>query len=274
MVDGYSDGNKDLKKIVRYSLFGLAGLTTIILGLRSCTTIPPGHVGVRTLFGDVREHEFDDGLHLKNPLERVIKLDGRTQEVKETMQVPTSEGLLPELEVSVLYHIDPNEADDLYRTLGDIERQKISFIEPNIRSISREVVSGYKAEDLYTQNRERVTASLSEKLQSKFVERNFIFEASMLRNVKLPEKLAGSIEQKLQAEQEAQKMQFVLQKEQQEADRKRIEARGIADANQIIANSLTESYLKWYWIDNLGKHEDVIYVPIGPDGMPFFKEIK
>jgi prohibitin 1 len=227
----------------------VAGALTLaaLIGIgRGCSCVPTGHVGVQTRFGDVKhEKTIDQGIHAKNVLNRVHMMDVRTTEILETMEVPTKEGLLPTLEVSVLYSRSPDGASHLYETLGNAERQQSQFVHPTIRSVIRGVVSGYEAKGLYTASRESVSNEIFSGLEAQFEERGYRLEKVLLRGVVLPDQLRTSIEEKLQAEQESQKMEFVLDKERQESDRKKIEAEGIAGAQRIINDTLTDKYLVW-----------------------------
>lgn len=253
-------------------------LTTIIY------MVPAGHVGVYDIFGKVRDKEADPGLHIKNPLASITKMSVKTQEytmtivegegavsTADTISALTKEGLSVDLDVTIWYKLIPEKASDLYKTVGT--NYVTILVRPKIRESIRAITAKYEAKTIYSEDRARLQDEIKEAIEEGLFERGILVETVLLRNVQLPEKVRTSIEEKLQAEQEAQRMEFVLQKEVQEAERKRVEAGGISDANVIISGSLTSSYLSWYWITNLDKHQDVIYVPIGEDGMPMFKTI-
>ena len=217
------------------------------------TTVSAGHVGVRSLMGNVRQSEFSQGFHPKNPLEHVIEMTTRTREIKETMEVPTSEGLIAELEVSVLYHLDGTKADEVYSKVGDDKMYEENIVAPTIRSTSRDIVANYKAEDLYSNKREEIATRMAGQLETEFAKRHLVLERVLIRDLKLPDKLTAAIQEKMSMEQEALKMDYTLQKQTKESDRLRIEAHGIADAQQIIAESLTPEYLQWKYVETLEK---------------------
>jgi regulator of protease activity HflC (stomatin/prohibitin superfamily) len=184
----------------------------------------------------------------------------------------TKEGLNVDLDITVLYHLVEDRASDVYKNLGLNYEEKV--IRPAIRASIREVVAQYEAKDIYSEKREEATLGLENYLKQTIEDRGIEVEQVLLRNVNLPEKLANSIQEKLQAEQEAQRMKFVLEKESQEAERKRIEAAGQRDAQKIINESLSEQYLDYLYINSLKDRQGTIYVPTSPSsGMPVFKNI-
>lgn len=234
-------------KIISISAAGLLGLAGL---MRSCTTVPAGHVTVLSTFGNVHERELESGLQFPvNPFAARIPMETRTKEIKEAMQVPTKEGMIAGLDVSVLYKIDASKADEIYRTLGT-NYQDVVLV-PNLRNVTRDVVAEFFPEDLYGQNRTKIASEITARLKDSYAQRGIVLESILLRDVRLPDRVTQAIEQKIQSKQQAEQMQYVLQKEEQEAQRKRLEARGIADAQQIIAESLTPEYLQWRYITTL-----------------------
>ncbi|MCE5251118.1 prohibitin family protein [bacterium] len=233
------------------TLFGKIGIVLgIILFAGSCLRIiGPGEVGVLDLFGKVSDREINSGVNLVNPLMRVHTFSIKTKEMQETMNVPSQEGLQVDLDVSILYRIKPDNASEIFRTIGP-QFDRIVIL-PSFRSAARTVSVRYDAKALYTAGREIITQALYEDLQQSLTERGIIIEKVLLRSIRLPDMVTNAIEEKLKAEQEAQKMVFVLQKEEREAERKKIEAVGISDANKIIAQGLTSSYIQWYRIEML-----------------------
>jgi regulator of protease activity HflC (stomatin/prohibitin superfamily) len=195
----------------------------------------------------------------------------KTQELKETMQVPSKEGLTVQLEVSALYHLNPEQAAEVYKTIGPNYAQII--LEPQFRSVARGVTAGYEAKALYTSERELLASQIQEHLRKIVEPRGITVESTPLRQVGLPAGLSESIEAKLRSEQESQRMEFVLTKEKQEADRKRIEAQGIADFQKIVAQGLSDPYLRWKGIEATEKlanssNAKVVVVGSGKDGLP------
>ncbi len=273
------------KKNARYVLWGVIGVIVIILIALSIVVIPAGTTGVYHLFGKVRDREVSSGIHLINPLARVTKMSIRTEEYTMTsvqgegqkkdddsIAALTREGLSVNLEITVLYHLMEESASDIYREVGLNYEEKI--IRPRIRSAIRAAVAQYEAKDIYSEKREELTTKILSDLEDEIGSRGIGVEEVLLRNVVLPEKLAVSIQEKLSAEQEAQKFDFILEREIKEAERKRIEARGQRDAQTIINESLTTDFLKYLYIKELKDREGTIYVPISPNtGLPLFRDV-
>ncbi len=258
---------------LNYVMIGLFILWTVV---NSLTVVPAGHVGVKDLFGIVSDNVLHPGLRIVNPLLVVHKMSTRTQEVKETAEVPSSEGLMVKLDVSLLFNLNPKNAPSVYRTLG-MDYLRI-FVEPQLRSHLRGVTASYEAKALYTSERELIAARILQDLNPAYEKAGFINAAILLREIKLPALVSQAIEEKVKAEQEAQRMVFVLQKEQQEAERKRIEARGIRDFQQTVSEGISPQLLKWKGIEateNLAKSENAKIVVIGgADGLPLILNTK
>jgi len=250
----------------RYIFLIVAVVVSLWLLLACVVTVPAGSIGVDDTFGVVSDQTRSPGLSLKNPFTSVHIFSVKTLEVLESSAVPSKEGLIVSLDVSILYHMQSNMANQIYKTIGDDYLNV--FIVPQLRSYIREITSRYDAKALYTTGRDNVTIEIFNALEPKLMERGIVLEKVLLRDLRLPSTVTDAIEQKLKAEQEALQMQFVLQKETLEAQRKTIEATGIASAQKIINSNLTEAYLKWYWIGALKEDKNVIYVPIGQDGIP------
>ncbi len=248
-----------------------------LIALSNCfTVVPAGNVGVVDFFGTVSDNTLKAGINFVNPLARVIKMSIKTQEIKEVMNVPSKEGLTVQLEVSVLYHLNPEKAADVYKTVG--EDYVSVILEPQFRSVTRGVTAGFEAKALYTSEREHLSQLILDDVIKTTSDRGITVESVPLRSVGLPPGLAASIEQKLQAEQESQRMQFVLTKEKQEADRKRIEAQGISDFQKIVNQGLNSQLLTWKGIEATEKlanspNTKVIIVG-GKDGLPLILDTK
>jgi prohibitin 1 len=235
------------------------------------TVIPAGHVGVVDFFGTVSPRALHAGINFVNPLARVIKLSIKTQEIKEVMDVPSEEGLTVGLEISVLYHLDPDKAAEVYKTVGPSYERVI--LEPQFRSVTRGVTAGYEAKALYTSQREHLSTQIMTDLEKIVGPRGVAVESTPLRRVSLPQGLTQSIESKLQAEQESQRMQFVLAKEKQEAQRKRIEAQGISDFQRIVVQGISDQLLRWKGIEATEKlasssNAKIVVIGSGKDGLP------
>ncbi|MFH1564631.1 MAG: prohibitin family protein [bacterium] len=248
--------------------------------------VPAGETGVYHLFGKVADNELRSGLHFVNPFAQVTKMSIRTEEYTmsvvqsegaiqgdDSIKALTKEGLNIGLDLTVLYHLEEEKASDVYRDIG-IDYDDI-IIRPEIRASIREIVATYNAVDIYAEKRNELTIEIQKRLEQVINPRGIIVESVLLRNVSLPAGLTRSIEEKLQADQDAQQMEFVLDKETKEAERKRIQAAGQRDAQKIIDESLTEKYLEYLYINELKDRAGTIYVPINPsNGMPMFKGIQ
>ncbi|MGH7546004.1 MAG: prohibitin family protein [Gemmatimonadota bacterium] len=252
---------------LNYGMAGLAALWTVV---NSVTVVQAGHVGVKDLFGSVSDDILHPGLRIVSPLLRIHQMSVRTQELKETAAVPSSEGLIVTLEVSLLFNLEPAKAPDVYRTLGTSYRDV--FVEPQLRSHVRGATASFEAKALYTTAREVIADRILGELNPIYEARGFSNAQMLLRNVELPNVVANAIQQKLKAEQEAEQMRFVLQREEQEAERKRIEARGIADFQRIVTTGISEPLLRWKGIEateHLATSQNAKVVIVGgQNGLP------
>ncbi len=268
IIDGGGGGRSTFVRLIGVGI--LAFLVLIVL-LNSVTRVGTGHVGVLTLFGRVTGETLPEGLHLINPLKTNNELSIQTQTIKESASVPSSEGLMMALDTSLIYHLDPNQAAHVFQTIGADYEDKV--VENNLRSAIREATASHTANALYTGEREAVANEIQKKITDELGPRGIIVESILLRDVQLPATLKASIEAKQQAEQEALAMNFRLQKETQEAQRKRIEAAGVRDFQQIVAQGITPSLLEWKGIEateNLAKSANSKVVVIGnnKNGLP------
>jgi prohibitin 1 len=254
-----------------------AVVAVFLLLLWSVTSIPTGNVGVLTLFGRVTGETLSEGIHLINPLKSVQKLSVQTQSVKESANVPSNEGLILALDTSLLFHLDKNKAAYVFQTVGDNYAEKI--VEPTLRAAIRAATSAHTANALYTNARELVQQQIQDELATQLAPRGVVVEAVLLRDVQLPAMLKSSIEAKQQAEQDALRMSFILQKEKQEAERKRIEAQGIADFQKIVAQGISPQLLEWKGIEATEKlagsaNSKVVIVGNSKNGLPLVLEPK
>jgi len=273
------------KKIIMWIILAVVIVFFFSVASAFWVVVEAGETGVQSFFGKVRDQEFHSGFHLKNPLVKVTKMNIRTQDytmsitqgegqryVSDVITALTKEGLSVDLDITVLYHLIEEKASDIYRDVG-LNYDGV-IIRPQIRSVIREVIAQYEAKDIYSAKRLEAAKKISEVLKIKLEPRGIELENVLLRHVQLPDDLAQSIQLKLQAEQEAQRYDFVLQAEEKEAERKRIEAAGQRDAQAIIIQSLTERYLQYLYIQNLRDREGTIYVPTNPNnGVPLFRGI-
>ena len=210
-------------------------------------TVPAGHVGVKDFFGQVSNGTLPPGIRVVFPLTRVVKMSVQNQEMKEVAEVPSKEGLILSLETSLLFQLDPAKAADIYRTVGSDYQGTI--VEPQFRSAIREITASYEAKALYSAERERIAGEIFALFRRLAGERGIIVQQVLLRKIGLPPVVANAIQEKLRREQEAEQMKFVLQKESQEAERKRIEAQGVADFQRIVAQGISPQLLEWKGIE-------------------------
>jgi prohibitin 1 len=260
------------------TLSGAIALITGIITLSQCfTVVPAGNIGIVDFFGTVQEQTLKSGINIVNPLAKIVRMSIKTQEIKEVMDVPSKEGLTVQLEISALIHLDPERAAEVYKTVGE---DYIGIIlEPQFRSVSRGVTAGYEAKALYTSEREILAQVILKDLKTLVEPRGIVVETTPLRRVGLPAGLTASIEQKLQAEQQSQQMQFILTKEKQEADRKRIEAQGISDFQKIVTQGISDNLLRWKGIEATLKiaesnNSKVVIIGSGKDGLPVILDTK
>jgi regulator of protease activity HflC (stomatin/prohibitin superfamily) len=233
-------------RFIRNVILAIIVFVLIIIG-GPIKVVPAGHVGVKDLFGRVSANVLKPGVSFVLPFTRVIKMSIQTQEVKETAEVPSKEGLMMDLEGSLLYRLDPAKAAEIYKTVGRDYKEIV--VQPQIRSAIREITASYDAKALYSSEREQIARETFELFKKMASSRGIIAEAVLLRKIGLPPIVAAAIQEKLKREQEAEQMKFVLQKESQEAERKRIEAQGIADYQKIVALGLSPQILEWKGIE-------------------------
>jgi len=219
-------------------------------------TIDPGKVGVQVLFGKVQDQVLESGLHIINPLVEVTTFDIQTQnytmsavrnegdvEGDDAIRVLSSDGLEVTIDLSVLYKVTPSRAPYIMQNIGVDFKNKI--VRPVSRTAIRDNAVAYQAVDLYSTKREEFQTKINATIAKNFASNGLEVQQILVRNISLPASVKASIESKINAEQEAQKMQFVLQKERQEADRKRVEAQGIADYQKILSTGLSDKQLQY-----------------------------
>ena len=233
-----------------------SGIAMVILGLvlSSIKIINRGNVGVQVLFGKVQDQVLESGLHFINPVVEVDTLSVQTQNYTmsakdnegqlkgdDAIRVLSSDGLEVTIDLSVLYKINPNKAPFILQNIGSNYEDKI--VRPVTRTAVRDNAVNYQAVDLYSSKRQEFQFKINKTISENFSKNGLELQQILVRNITLPATVRASIESKIQAEQEAQKMQFVLQKERQEADRKRVEAQGIADYQKILSTGLSDKQL-------------------------------
>lgn len=268
VIDG---GGHNPTGLLRLIGLGIAAFLVVILLFSAVTRVGTGHVGVLTLFGKVTGETLGEGIHIINPLKTNNELSIQTQTLKESASVPSSEGLMMSLDTSLIYHLNPDRAAEVFQKIGaDYEN---IVVEPTLRSAIRESTASHTANALYTGEREMVGKQIFDQVTAQLNQRGIAVENVLLRDIQLPATLKSAIEAKQQAEQESLAMNFRLQKETQEAQRKRIEAAGVRDFQQIVAQGITPSLLEWKGIEateNLAKSPNSKVVVIGnnKNGLP------
>jgi regulator of protease activity HflC (stomatin/prohibitin superfamily) len=236
----------------------IIGFAFIVLGIiTACIKqIDAGQIGVKVLFGSIQNDVMGSGLHFINPLLDVKKLDVKTQNYTmsgvndeghksgdDAIRVLTSDGLEVTIDLTVLYRIVSTEAPRLLKETGDDYEDKI--VRPLTRTKIRDNAVYYQAVDLFGNKRDEFQQRIYKSIEDDFKKRGLMLEQLLVRNITLPNSVKASIESKINAEQDAKKMEFVLLKEKQEAERKRVEAQGIADYQRIINTGLTDQQLQY-----------------------------
>lgn len=247
----------DKRSFLGKPIMGL-GIVVILIGVltASIVQIEAGHIGVKRLYGHVQPDVLYSGLHMINPLLDVESIETRTQNYTmsgvhnegdragdDAIRVLSADGLEVTIDLTVLYRVVPESAPNLYKEIGLEYKDRI--VRPISRTKIRDNAVYYDAVSLYSTKRDEFQARITKAIEDEFHKRGLLLENILVRNITLPPSVKNAIESKINAEQEAQKMQFVLQKERQEADRKRVEAQGIADYQHIISESLTEKQLQY-----------------------------
>ena len=282
---------KAIPTLSRFSRTGvIVGIGFILLGFLTSAfvTIEAGQIGVKKLFGKVQKDVLTSGLHVVNPLYEVERMDVRTQNYTmsgvqdegkqvgdDAIRVLTADGLEVTIDLTVLYRLIPGEAPRMVRETGVDYRDKI--VRPISRTRIRDNAVYYEAISLYSTKRDEFQGRIFSAIESDFKRRGLLLENLLVRNITLPASVKGAIEQKIQAEQEAQKMQFVLQKERQEAERKRVEAQGISDYQRIINESLTERQLQYEQIKamkEIAESENAKVIMMGGRNTPVILDTK
>lgn len=265
--------------LARYTGIGFVALWA----LSSCIIqINPGEIGVKILFGNIQKDVLGSGLHFVNPLLEIKKIDIKTQNYTmsgvndegnkagdDAIKVLTSDGLEVTIDLTVLYRVVGADAPRLLRETGDDYTDKI--VRPITRTKIRDNAVYYQAVDLYAGKRDEFQQRIYKSIEDDFKRRGLMLEQLLVRNISLPASVKASIESKINAEQEAKKMEFVLQKEKQEAERKRVEAQGIADYQRIINTGLTEQQLQYEQIKamkELALSQNAKVIVMGKNGAP------
>ena len=267
----------------------------LLFALSCAVIIPAGHVGVQVLFGKVKPTALTEGIQFINPFVDVQEMSVRTETYTmsatsnegptrgdDSIQALSSDGLLMPLDITIAFRLVGGDAPRVYRDIGADYVDKI--IRPASRTAVREAIAGFTAQEAYSTKREALPQKmhdlLTERMQSLLGQREdfkgatgFIVDQVMLRKIQLPDKVKNAIEAKLEAAQQAEQMQFVLDKERQEAERKRIEAKGVSDFQTIVSQSINANLLQWKGIEateTLSKSQNakIVIIGSGKNGLP------
>jgi regulator of protease activity HflC (stomatin/prohibitin superfamily) len=280
--------NPTLSIYARILRLGGAGLALIGILSASIVQIGAGEIGVQVLYGSVQNNVLPSGLHFINPLMDVQRMDIKTQnytmsavhnegnkEGDDAIRVLSADGLEVIIDLTVLYKVMPASAPDILRQTGIDYTDKI--VRPLTRTKIRDNAVYYDAVSLFSTKRDEFQSRIMKSIEDDFSRRGLLLEQILIRNITLPQSVKTSIEQKITAEQEAQKMQFVLQKERQEAERKRVEAQGISDYQRIISESLTDRQLQYESIKaqlEIAKSPNAKVIVMGKGNTPMILDAK
>jgi regulator of protease activity HflC (stomatin/prohibitin superfamily) len=266
-----SEKNSQTIRAIAILIGILATLVSLYQAIfRVLVIIPAGEVGMVEVFGQVQEQPLSPGIHFINPFARVVEFSTRLKDLKETVSATSKEGLNFELDVSLQYRVSPEKIKDIYQKIGTEEKE---IVISRFRSIVRQTTASYDASAVYGEKRQEVAQRLHQEVSKSLSPLGFIVEETLLRNIILPEKIQAAIQQKLEAQQQSQQIEFEVEKARKEADIKRVEAQGIADSQKIISQGLSEQVLKLKAIEATQKlaesqNSKVIIIGGGEDKLP------
>ena len=265
-------------------LLKIAGVVVILIGLISSAIriISPGHIGVQVLFGKVQDGVLYEGMNFVNPLIEVQEfstrtknytMSGRTKEGQvmgdDAIKILSNDGLQVTIDLTLLYRMNPVKGPDIFRTIGP-NYEKV-LIRPLTRTGIRNSASQFDAVELFAQKRQAFEDEIRSAIMDTLTNRGFALEQILIRNIDLPQSVKQSIERKITAVQEAERMEFVLKKEKQEAERKRVEARGVRDAQEIVNEGLSKAILEFERIKmqkELATSDNSKIIIMGGEGAP------
>jgi len=280
------DGKGIMGSLITGGVIAVGGIFLLVFLFGCIFTVPVGNVGVKSTFGVVEPAPYQPGLYLKLPWSGVTLFSTQTQKYYDIgtlgdhdvaqIQALSSEGLTVTMEIAVNYHIEGSKAPEMLKTVGSDYSNII--LKPSVHSVPRDIIAKYDAMSLYqaatnsSEGRTGIEQQLLNDISKQILNtdsssRGIVVERVYLRNVILPKSITDAIESKQSMQQQIQEKKFEVEKQNAESDRMRAEAQGIADANKIISNSLTPSYLEWYTIEMMKNHNGATYfIPIGSDG--------
>jgi prohibitin 1 len=225
-------------------------LFAVALFFQQCAIIRPGEIGIKQTLGKIKGNPFQQGVKWYNPfVSKVVKINVRTVESFNTLPLPTKEGLSVNAEISLLYHVKPEEANNVYLKFGSNYEEVMVL--SNFRATAREISARYYAKELYATERDKVEKAIAEELRGHISQYGFVIDAVLLKDIILPPQMVQAIQDKVNAEQGVLKMEFVIAQQKKEAERKIIEAEGIKKSQDIINSSLTDKLLQYNNIEML-----------------------
>jgi len=219
-------------------------LPLVALMMHSCTVVRQGEVGVKRKMGRLEDRIHTSGAVGFNPFTtRVLKVSVQTENMEVNLDLPSREGLTIRSGISILYHIKPEAAPGILAGIGrDYEK---TVIMPVFRSAAADVSARFMAKDMHTRERATIEKEIAQLMEKQLKDRGFVIEGVLLKSITLPDGLSKAIQDKLESEQEAQRMEFVLERERREAERKKIEAEGLREAQKIISEGLNPFFIQW-----------------------------
>ena len=230
------------------SIVMLLSLLILALSLSNCAVIRQGEVGVKRTFGKYSDKPYTEGLKVFPPfVSTIVKVPIQTENLEVSLNLPSKEGLNISAEISILYNVIPEEAPELLRTVGKSYENNV--ILPIFRSAVSDVTARFFAKDMHTGERGTIEVAIKDQMANLLDGKGIFVEAVLIKSIKLPRNLARAIEEKLQAEQQALRMEFVLDEARREAERKRIEAEGVRDAQNIVSQGLNAEILQFKSIE-------------------------
>ena len=216
----------------------------ILLSLTSCAIVRPGQVGIKQHLGQIKGTALTQGAYLFNPFTTSVKkIVTRTVEAYNELEVPTKEGLTVKAEVSLLYHIKPESAKDIYTNYG-MNYQEV-IVESNFRAVARHISAGYMARELFAVDRKKIEKEIYDEISTSIWDKGFVVDAVLLKSITMPPQIFQAVENKLKSEQETLQMDFIIAKQRKEAERMQIEAEAIKNYNRTVSESLSEVMVKW-----------------------------
>jgi prohibitin 1 len=230
------------------NLFKIVTVFFVIISLINCTVVREGEVGVKRTLGKYSDNPYTEGLKIYNPLlSTIVRVPIQTKNLEVSLNLPSKEGLNISAEISILYNVIASSSPDLLRTVG--LRYEENVILPVFRSSIADVSARFYAKDMHTGQRSEIESAIQDKMSGLLEKKGISIEAVLFKSIQLPRNLAIAIEEKLQAEQKALRMVFVLREASSEAEKKRIDAAGVRDAQKIISEGLTPQILQFKSIE-------------------------